>query len=314
MAAFANGQEWEVQKNYWVEHSTDLTVEAMMLDSKASDLDKEERPEVLSLLPPYEGKSVVELRAGIGRFTGELAENASQLFTLDFIDSVIKKNESINGQHKNVKFIWADVTSPDLKISENSVDLVFSNWLLMYLSDKEVEYLVEKMMGWLKVGGYIFFRESYFHQSGDSKRKSNPTHYKEPRFYTKVHQLVVLVLSQMMNQNLSLHRKGHSAKSEKQKLEDSSSISILLAKQKAQEIANGLSFRVGFFDHSGHLQLEPLSTVESFDPIKSLPGFAVTLLIAEEELCSPLAWMRRRAPRLADLEQDHNSNCKYSEI
>lgn len=39
-------KEREVQKNYWMEHSVDLTVEAMMLDSKASDLDKEERPEV----------------------------------------------------------------------------------------------------------------------------------------------------------------------------------------------------------------------------------------------------------------------------
>ncbi len=45
-------EEREMQKNYWIEHSADLTVEAMMLDSKASDLDKEERPEVkfLSLL------------------------------------------------------------------------------------------------------------------------------------------------------------------------------------------------------------------------------------------------------------------------
>ncbi|PQQ15486.1 phosphoethanolamine N-methyltransferase 1 [Prunus yedoensis var. nudiflora] len=184
--AAANGQERDVQKNYWMEHSADLTVEAMMLDSKASDLDKEERPEVLSMLPPYEGNSVLELGAGIGRFTGELAQKAGQLVALDFIDSVIKKNESTNGHHKNVKFMCADVTSPDLKISEESVDLIFSNWLLMYLSDKEVENLVERMMGWLKVGGYIFFRESCFHQSGDSKRKSNPTHYREPRFYTKV--------------------------------------------------------------------------------------------------------------------------------
>ena len=35
-----------MQKTYWIEHSSDLSVEAMMLDSKASDLDKEERPEV----------------------------------------------------------------------------------------------------------------------------------------------------------------------------------------------------------------------------------------------------------------------------
>ncbi|KAF3584738.1 hypothetical protein F2Q69_00031292 [Brassica cretica] len=82
----------------------------------------------------------------------------------------------------------ADVTSPDLNITDGSIDLIFSNWLLMYLSDKEVELLVERMVGWIKVGGYIFFRESCFHQSGDSKRKSNPTHYREPRFYTKVFQ------------------------------------------------------------------------------------------------------------------------------
>ncbi|KAL3839016.1 hypothetical protein ACJIZ3_023607 [Penstemon smallii] len=185
MAAIQD-QEREMQKSYWIEHSVDLTVEAMMLDSKACDLDKEERPEVLSLLPPYEGKSVLELGAGIGRFTGELAKKAGELVALDFIENVIKKNETINGHHKNVKFMCADVTSPDLNFPEGSLDLIFSNWLLMYLSDNEVENLVERMVKWLKVGGYIFFRESCFHQSGDHKRKNNPTHYREPSYYTKV--------------------------------------------------------------------------------------------------------------------------------
>lgn len=49
-----------------------------------------------------------------------------------------------------------------------------------------MENLAARLIKWLKVGGYIFFRESCFHQSGDSKRKYNPTHYREPRFYTKV--------------------------------------------------------------------------------------------------------------------------------
>lgn len=43
---FVGGEERAIQKNYWIEHSADLTVEAMMLDSRASDLDREERPEV----------------------------------------------------------------------------------------------------------------------------------------------------------------------------------------------------------------------------------------------------------------------------
>lgn len=51
------------------------------------------------------------------------------------------QNESINGHHKNVKFMCADVTSPNLNVSQNSVDLIFSNWLLMYLSDREVNYI-----------------------------------------------------------------------------------------------------------------------------------------------------------------------------
>jgi len=37
----------------------------------------------------------------------------------------------------------ADVTSPDLMIEANSIDLIFSNWLLMYLSDEEVMHIVE---------------------------------------------------------------------------------------------------------------------------------------------------------------------------
>ncbi|KAK7271196.1 hypothetical protein RJT34_26892 [Clitoria ternatea] len=174
-----------VQRSYWIDQTAELSVESMMLDSNASHLDKEERPEVLSLLPEYEGKSVVELGAGIGRFTGDLALKAGQLLAVDFIESAIKKNESINGHHKNVKFMCADVASPSLHIPEGSVDLIFSNWLLMYLSDKEVENLAARMIKWLKVGGHIFFRESCFHQSGDSKRKYNPTHYREPSFYTK---------------------------------------------------------------------------------------------------------------------------------
>ena len=125
MAALVNGEEREIQKNYWVEHSADLTVEAMMLDSMASDLDKEERPEVLSLLPPYEGKTVLELGAGIGRFTGELAKKAGKVIALDFIENVVKKNESINGHHKHVEFMCADVTSPDLNFPAESMDFDF---------------------------------------------------------------------------------------------------------------------------------------------------------------------------------------------
>ncbi|EFJ29738.1 hypothetical protein SELMODRAFT_146547 [Selaginella moellendorffii] len=186
MAAPILSTERDAQLSYWKEHSTALTVEEMLLDSQAAKLDQEERPEILSMLPPLEGISVVELGAGIGRFTGDLAKSAKHVVAMDFVQSVIDKNKEVNGCHKNVEFLCADVTSPSLTFPRSSKDLIFSNWLLMYLSDDEVTALTKKMIFWLKRGGSIFFRESCFHQSGDHKRKNNPTHYREPRFYNKI--------------------------------------------------------------------------------------------------------------------------------
>lgn len=100
---------------------------------------------------------MLELGAGIGRFTGELAQKAGEVIALDFIESAIKKVASCC-YVKSFCFSMAshsffgDVvlcrmkvlmgitrTSQDLKIEDGSIDLIFSNWLLMYLSDKEVE-------------------------------------------------------------------------------------------------------------------------------------------------------------------------------
>lgn len=41
--------ERDAQKLYWLEHSSQPTVEAMMLDSKAAEIDQLERPEVRQL-------------------------------------------------------------------------------------------------------------------------------------------------------------------------------------------------------------------------------------------------------------------------
>uniref|UniRef100_A0A0E0DUF8 phosphoethanolamine N-methyltransferase n=1 Tax=Oryza meridionalis TaxID=40149 RepID=A0A0E0DUF8_9ORYZ len=175
--------ERKAQRSYWEEHSKDLTVEAMMLDSRAADLDKEERPEVLSVLPSYKGKSVLELGAGIGRFTGELAKEAGHVLALDFIESVIKKNENINGHNKNITFMCADVTSPDLKIEDNSIDLIFSNWLLMYLSDEEVEKLVGRMVKWLK--GVMLSPIWRFQKESESNTLPGAKIFKECHSYDK---------------------------------------------------------------------------------------------------------------------------------
>jgi len=46
MTQATEARERETQKAYWKEHSGEATVEAMMLDSHAAEIDKLERPEV----------------------------------------------------------------------------------------------------------------------------------------------------------------------------------------------------------------------------------------------------------------------------
>ena len=53
-----------------------------------------------------------------------------------------------------------------LKTFDFRAGLVFSNWLLMYLSDEEVRTLLTKILRWLDEDGFLFFRESCFNQSG----------------------------------------------------------------------------------------------------------------------------------------------------
>jgi len=52
--------------DFWREHSQEASLEEMMLDTNAQELTKHELPEILSYLPTWEGKDVLELGAGIG--------------------------------------------------------------------------------------------------------------------------------------------------------------------------------------------------------------------------------------------------------
>lgn len=65
--------------------------------------------------------------------------------------------------------------------------MIFTNWLLMYLTDTEIGDLVEKSLEFLKEGGYFFIRESCFHASGNIKnikgKNENPTKYRSPAEY-----------------------------------------------------------------------------------------------------------------------------------
>lgn len=169
---------------FWQEHSQEATIEEMMLDSSALMLTQHELPEILGLLPNLQGTHMLELGAGIGRYTHHFAQCANHVTAVDFMEKFVEKNKQDNGHHKNVNFIHSDVTQ--LNFSKNSFGLIFSNWLMMYLSNEELVSLAKNMLLWLQPGGYLFFRESCYHQSGDCKRDFNPTNYRTPTEYTHI--------------------------------------------------------------------------------------------------------------------------------
>ncbi|GAA6093047.1 phosphoethanolamine methyltransferase isoform X2 [Tachysurus ichikawai] len=174
-------KERRAMNAFWKEHSQNATVEEMMLDSNAQQLCKYEIPEILEILPNLEGIDVLELGAGIGRYTRHFIDKARHVTAVDFMANFVEKNKEQNSHLGNAEFIQADVTQ--LEFPEKRFDLIFSNWLLMYLSDEELCSLAEKMLSWLRPSGYLFFRESCLHQSGDCKRDFNPTHYRSSAFY-----------------------------------------------------------------------------------------------------------------------------------
>jgi phosphoethanolamine N-methyltransferase len=173
--------ERNAMSSFWKEHSKDATIEEMFLDSSGQEIAKIEQPEILHMLPDYKGKRILELGAGIGRHTGEIAEKALHVTAVDFMENFVQKNKQANGKHQNVEFLCADVTQ--LERDPESYDIIFSNWLLMYLGDKEVHQLLNKMLTWLTEGGQLFFHESCFGQSGDKERTTNPTNYRSPMMY-----------------------------------------------------------------------------------------------------------------------------------
>ncbi|XP_033117626.1 phosphoethanolamine N-methyltransferase-like isoform X1 [Anneissia japonica] len=177
----------EEMSAFWQQHSQEATLEKMFLDSQVKEISQVEEIEILNLMCDVKEKNVLELGSGIGRYTGKLALDANHVTSLDFMESFVLKSKEINGHMKNITFLTADVTSQDFE--PESFDVVFSNWLLMYLSDDEVNDLLIKIVKWTKPGGNIFFRESCFRIPGVSKLDFNPTNYRTPSVYSAMFQL-----------------------------------------------------------------------------------------------------------------------------
>ncbi|KAK4319028.1 hypothetical protein Pmani_010007 [Petrolisthes manimaculis] len=171
-----------MRKTFWEqqEPSEETMIQAVVDDSLPDD----DAHEIMATLPDFRGKRVLDLAAGIGRFTTRLAKKAQWVTAVDLSEAFIIENRARNKRLNNITYICHDVTN--LCLPTESVDLVFSNWLFKYLTDEEVAVFLTRALSWLVPGGHFFFRESCFQSMASINKADNPTIYRHSQWYTSM--------------------------------------------------------------------------------------------------------------------------------
>lgn len=132
-------------KDYWVKHSQFANIQEMLLDSNAQQISDNELPEILSILPSFKSKVILELGAGIGRFTRVLAQQAEKVTAVDFIEKFLDKSRQLNSDLNNIDYLPSDVTKlqfeKDSFVLTNYVVVVFSPFILIFnLKNQQIQH------------------------------------------------------------------------------------------------------------------------------------------------------------------------------
>jgi len=162
------------------------TIATMLLQKEESDaLGEAEVLEILDQLPPLNGMELLELGAGIGRYTSHFSQVASRVTAVDFVKEFLDQNRKATAPFNNITYYCTDVM--DLEFEPESFDFVFMNWLLMYFDDQQVALLRDRIHQWLRVGGTLFFRESCLWEGSKlGSLKNNPARYRPDIQYTRL--------------------------------------------------------------------------------------------------------------------------------
>ena len=162
------------------------TIATMLLQQEESDtLSEAEMAEILNQLPSLNSMEVLELGAGIGRYTSHFAQVASRVTAVDFTETFLEQNRKTTARFNNITYYCTDVM--DLEFEPESFDFVFMNWLLMYLDDQQIVLVRDRIHQWLRVGGTLFFRESCLWECyTPGSLKNNPARYRPDIHYTSL--------------------------------------------------------------------------------------------------------------------------------
>ncbi|XP_070533189.1 uncharacterized protein [Ptychodera flava] len=151
-------KQYKLRKAYWDERAASCDgVHKVLNVTNAEELAGLEIEEFLAALPSYDGKTVCDIGAGIGRYTAEFAKKAKHVTAVDFLEEYTEINKETNGMMGNIDFMTADIVKAEF--SPDSFDLIYTNYLMQYLTDDEACKFAHNALRWMKEDGYLFFRE-----------------------------------------------------------------------------------------------------------------------------------------------------------
>lgn len=132
--------------------------QALAQDPQLRALNEAEIAEILRLLPLNADQVVLDVGAGVGRFTHPLAGRVRQVMALDRSAAALADNRRQQKPNTQVIYRVADATTEDL--GQQQFDGILVNWLLMYASPSEIQSLLSALTRSLRPGGWLFVRES----------------------------------------------------------------------------------------------------------------------------------------------------------
>lgn len=119
---------------------------------------KIERTRIFRLLDISKNTTILDMGAGVGVWSFELAPKCKKVTAVEFSKKLIgiAKIEARKRGINNIVFIHK--SAQDFKTDEK-YDIVFISGLIMYLNDREVKKLLENVDGYTEHGSLILLRE-----------------------------------------------------------------------------------------------------------------------------------------------------------
>jgi len=135
--------------------------------------------------------TVLDLGSGVGYWTEEFARRFSHVVTVEGSKSLFQALEERCTPYSNIRAIHGNVLSfePDGRYS-----LVFLGGLLMYLDEKDVIALLQKLIPCLGPDGIILCRESTVRSETVTRTGDYPVVYRSVTDYQRIFQLCGLTL------------------------------------------------------------------------------------------------------------------------